>query len=143
MRWQNLRNIFGERSARVVDEVPSIESRPLTAREMGWVRDILLCNDEWRNADISRTRVISEGPCAEGKSIFLQAPEPENPRAESERESVGNLWINTDEGGVINVQLSQFGGRLTEMYVRFIDAKHTKRKLPPSWVEVSRKAADL
>ncbi len=146
MRWENLRNIFGERGGEVIDEVQSIEPRPLTEREMGWVRDILQANDEWRDADISRTKVVAEGPCgANGVSLslILQAPEPEHPNPKSQRESVGNLWIFLDDGSTINIQLSQFEGRLQELYVLFVDTKHPKRKLPETWIEVSREAANL
>jgi hypothetical protein len=120
-----------------------MEPRPLTEREKDWIGDILKANDEWRDADISRTQVIAEEPGDEGVSFVLQAPEPENPEAESRRESVGELWIQTEEGGSINVQLSQFEGRLTEIYVLFVDAKHPKRKLLETWTEVSREATSI
>lgn len=100
-------------------------------------------NDEWRDADVSRTQVVTEGPCDEGYSIGLQAPEPENPGAESKRESVGELWIKTDDLSVINVQLSQFEGRLKEIYLLFVDGKLRSLKLPEKWTELSREAANL
>lgn len=146
MRWENVRSLFGERGESVRDEVQSIEPRPLTDRETGWVQDILQANDEWRDAEISRTQVVAEGPTGTNgvsRSLILQAPEPENPNLKSKRESVGNLWINVDDGSVINVQLSQFEGRLQELYVLFVDTKHPKRKLPETWTEVSREAANL
>jgi hypothetical protein len=146
MRWENLRTLFGQHGDRSIDEVHSVEPRPLNERETGWIRDILQVNDEWRDADISRTQVVAEGWCGENGvswSSILQAPEPENPNPKSERESVGNLWINNDDGSVINVQLSQFKGRLQEIYVLFVDTKHPKRKLPETWTEVSREAANL
>jgi hypothetical protein len=146
MRWENLRSLFGQRGDRSINEVHSVEPRPLNEREAGWVRDILQVNDEWRDADVSQTKVVAEGWCGEnGVSLcmILQAPEPENPKARSERESVGNLWINNDDGSVINVQLSQFKGRLQELYVLFVDTKNPKRKLPETWIEVSREAANL
>jgi len=124
------------------DSVKSIEPRPLTQREVGWVHDILQINPEWRDANISRTQVVSEEPDDEGISIRLQAPDPENPKAKPV-ESVGQLWIQTDDGNTINVQLSQFEGRLRELYVLFIDRKHPNRKLPESWTEVSREAANM
>lgn len=121
----------------------AMETRALTERERGWINDILKANDEWRNADISRTQVVAEEPSEEGVSFMLEAPEPENPQPRSRRSSVGELWINTDDKCTINVQLSQSEGRLREMYVLFIDPKHPKRKLPESWVEVSREATDI
>jgi hypothetical protein len=126
-----------------MNDVKEIKPRPLTERETGWIRDILQVNDEWRDADISRTQVVGEEPGEEGVSIVLQAPEPENPKAKSRRESVGELWIQTDDGSAINVQLSQFEGRLRELYVLFVDPKLQKRKLPETWTEVSREATNL
>lgn len=124
------------------EEPKRIEPRSLSEREAGWIRDILQVNDEWRDADISKTQVVAEGPCDEGISIRLQAPAPENPKAKPV-ESVGELWIQTDDDSTINVQLSQFEGRLRELYVLFIDRKHPKRKLPESWTEVSREAVNV
>lgn len=142
MSWENIVEHFRGRGASI-DEVQEIEPRSLSEREAGWVRDILRVNDESREADISRTQVVAEGPCDEGVSIRLQAPEPENPKAKSRRESVGELWIQTEDGCSINVQLSQFEGRLRELYLLFVDPKQRRRKLPESWVEVSREATDI
>jgi hypothetical protein len=143
MRWENLRRVFGGKADRSLDEVKGIEARPLTEREAGWVRDILRVNDEWRDADVSQTQVVAEGPSTEGYSLLLESPEPENPATKSKQESVGNLWIQTDDGSTINVQLSQFEGRLRELYVLFVDPKHPNRKLPEKWTETSREAASV
>ena len=121
----------------------TMEPRPLTERERSWITDILKANDEWRAADISRTQVIAEEPGEEGVSFILQAPEPENPEAKSRRASVGELWIQTEDGCSVNIQLSQSEGRLTEIYVLFVDTKNPKRKLPETWTEVSREAANI
>jgi hypothetical protein len=142
MRLENLLSAFGIHSARGSDEVKEIEPRSLTERETGWIRDILQANDEWRDADITQTQVVAEGPCDEGISIRLQAPEPENPKAKPV-ESVGQLWIQTDDGCTINVQLSQYEGNLRELYVLYFDPKHRNRRLPESWIEVSREAANI
>jgi hypothetical protein len=87
--------------------------------------------------------VIAEGLVDEGVSFMLHADEPQNPNAKNTRESVGNLWIQVDDGSTINVQLSQADGRLKELYVLFIDPKNPKRRLPDDWVEISREAADV
>ena len=120
-----------------------IVARPLSEREVGWISDILRVNDEWQRADISRTEVVAEGPTDEGVSFVLRAPEPENSTTGPMRESVGNLWIQLNDGSSVNVQLSQVDGCLRELYVLFIDPKHPKRALPADWVEVSRKATNV
>ncbi len=145
MSWENIVEHFRGQGAST-DEVQEIEPRSPSEREAGWLRDILQVNDEWRDADVSQTKVVAEGWCGKNGvswSSILQAPEPENPNLKSKRESVGNLWIYVDDGSVINVQLSQFEGRLQELYVLFVDTKHPKRKLPETWTEVSREAANL
>jgi hypothetical protein len=143
MRWENIISLFRHPNRDTKDEVKAIEPRPLTEREASWIRDILQANENWRVADISRTKVIAEGPCDEGISFCLEAPEPENPNSKDKSGSVGNLWIQVDDGSTINVQLSQSDGRLRELYVLFVDPKHPKRKLPESWKEVSRQAANV
>lgn len=141
MSWANIVEHFKGRGASL-GQVQEIEPRAPSEREAGWLHDILRANEAWREADISRTKVVAEGPCDEGISIRLEAPEPENPKA-SRRESVGELWITTEDGCSINVQLSQFEGRLRDLYVLFIDTKHPKRKLPETWTEISREAAGV
>ncbi len=120
-----------------------MEPRALTERERGWISDILKANAEWREVDLNRTQVIAEDEGKEGVSFILQAPELENPKTRTRQESVGELWIQTEDGCSINIQLSQFEGRLRELYVLFVDPKHPKRRLPESWVEVSREAANV
>jgi hypothetical protein len=95
MRWENVKSLFGWTPASIC-EVKEIAPRPLSAREEGWMREILQVNDQWRNADITKTKVIAQGPNAEGFSIVLEAPAPENPELESQRESVGQIWVQTD-----------------------------------------------
>lgn len=124
------------------EDVKYIEPRPLSEREAGWIRDILRVNPEWRDADISRTQVVAEEPTDEGVSFVLRAPEAERPKAKPV-ESVGELWIQTDDGSSVNVQLSQFEGQLRELYVLFVDPKHPKRKLPETWTEISREAVNV
>jgi hypothetical protein len=143
MRWENMRSFFKGNASAYKDEVKEIEPRPLAIREAQWIRDIFQVSDDWREADLSKTQVVAEGPTTEGTRIVLRAPEPQNPRPKSRRETVGELWINTDDNCTINVQLSQFGGQLQELYILFVDPKHPERKLPDSWVQVSCDAGSL
>lgn len=147
MRWRNLRSLVGVKDDPVVDDVREIEEpRSLNARELDLIRAILCTNEEWKDADLSRTKVVAEGNCGRNGTSWcaiLRAPEPENLQARSQRESVGQLWINTDDGAVINVQLSQSEGRLEELYLLFVDTKDPKRKIPERWVETSREAVNI
>jgi hypothetical protein len=142
MRWENIKDSLGfTRPTR--DEVRQVEPRSLSDREAGWIRDILHVNAEWCDADTRETKVVAEGPNAEGYSMVLQAPAPENPKSNSSTGMVGQLWIETEERSTINVQLSQFDGRLREIYVLVLDRKGRTLTLPDSWIEVSREAVNV
>jgi hypothetical protein len=119
-----------DRSALLSDEVKSIEPRPLSGIEQGWVQSILAASDGWETVDISQTRVVAEGPNSEGVLLVLQAPAPENPGAKAVRNSIAQLWIQTDEQFTVNVQLAEWEGRLQELYVLVVDGKHPGRNHP-------------
>jgi hypothetical protein len=140
MRWENIVSLFRNPDRNMKDEVKAIEPRSLTDREAGWIREILQTNEEWQNVDISKTQVVAEGPCDEGISILMQAPEPENPKPGPMDGYIGRLWINNDDGSVIEVRLTQSDRRFHELFVLFVDPKHPRRKLPESWTEVSHEA---
>jgi hypothetical protein len=142
MRWENIRDFIGLRrssESRVIEVTP----RPLNEREMSWVQDILRASEGWSDADLSRTLVTAEGSCDEGWSIMLAADQPQNPDLSARRSLIGELWIQTSDRSVINIQLSQSDGYLTELYVLFVDPKNLKRKLPGTWTETSRQPLGL
>ena len=130
-----------DRSALLTDEVVTIDPRPLSEIELSWVRSMLSASVGWETADISQTKVIAEGPNSEGILFVLQAPTHENPSTKGSRSSVANLWIQTADQLTLNVQLAEWGGRLQELYVLIIDAKHPRRlirSMPNEWVEIAR-----
>lgn len=122
------------------NDVREIPARPLTKQEYGWLREILETSEEWRDADISQTHVIAQGPCDEGTSFLLQASDPENPRHPGGAGYIGRLVICTADDAMIEVRLSQSDGRLRELFVLFVDPKHPDRSLPATWTEVSHEA---
>ena len=125
------------------EKLKPISPRPLTARESGWIHDIVRVNPLWRDTDTSRTQVVEEGLVDEGVAFVSNTDVPENAQAKGTRESVGNLWIQLSDGAAINVQLSHVDGRLKELYLLVIDPTNPHRQFPNDWVEVSREAADL
>jgi hypothetical protein len=129
-----------DRSSSLADDV-EIEPRSLSKLEESWIHSILNASVGWENADISNTQVIAEGPRAQGISFRLRAPLPENPKRAAVRNSFGELWIQTSDQLVINVQLSEWEGRLQTLHIQIIDSKHPRRlirALPASWTETSR-----
>jgi hypothetical protein len=139
---ERLSSLLGlDRSALLSDEVKMIEPRQLADVELGWVQAMLSASDGWETADLSLTRVVAEGPNSEGLLLVLQAPAPENPGAMVARNSIAQLWINTDEQITMIVQLAEYEGKLQELYVLIVDSKHPRRiirTLPVGGVEVSR-----
>jgi hypothetical protein len=130
-----------DRSALLTDEVKMIEPRSLSEVELGWVQSMLSASSGWETADLSQTRVVSEGPNSEGVVMVLQAPAPENPGSRTTRNSIAQLWIHTDKQITMNVQLAEYEGRLQELYILIVDGKHPQRiirTLPTEGIEVSR-----
>ena len=121
-------------------DVKEIEARPLTKHESDWIREILQTSEEWRDADTSWTQVIAPGSCDEGVSFVLRAPDPENPKSERGASYIGRLVIWTADDSMIEVRLTQANGRLSELFVLFVDPKHPSRRLPESSAEVSHEA---
>lgn len=140
MRWQNVREMLGWGGPPYGDEVQEIAPRPLSERESGWVRDILQTLPEWRDADLSQTRIVAEGMNIEGYSIVLRSSTPENPKWKSSHDFLGQLWIETKDQLTINIQLFQSNGQLQKLYLLVIDSKARAARPPMEWVEVSRKA---
>lgn len=124
------------------DGVKDIDPRPLT-REGQWVREILQTSADWSDADISRTKVIAEGPCDEGVSIRLQAPEAETRHPQAQAGYIGRIVIINADDSLIEIRLTHSRGSLDELFVLFVDPKDPHRKLPENWTEVSHEAFAL
>jgi hypothetical protein len=143
MEWENIRDFFGLRRSSE-SRVSEITPRPLNECEMNWIQDILHASEGWSDADLSRTLVTAEGPCDEGRSLILKADQPHNPDRSARSSSIGELWIQTSDGSVINIQLSQSDGYLRELYVLFVGPKRFMRRradtLPDTWKETSRQS---
>ena len=140
---QNVHVILPSKSRAIMqNDVRSIEPRPLSEQESVWIREIVQTNEEWKDADLSNTQVVAEGPCDEGLSMVLRQPE-ENERLGSSAGYIGRLVICTDDNCFIEIRLTYSGKRLHELFVLFVDPKHPKRTLPKSWKEVSHEAYKL
>lgn len=143
MRWENIVDLFRGPEHEMKDDVKDIEPRPLTEREAGWIREILQTSEDWKDADISKTQVVAEGPCDQGLSFILRASEPENSKPGPTMGYIGRIWITNNDGSVIEIRLTQSERRLRELFVLFVDTKHPRRTLPENWTEVSHQAFPL
>jgi hypothetical protein len=146
MRWENIKQLFGIPEDPVVDSVQDIEPRALNARELDLISSILHLHEEWKNLDLSTTRVVAEGYYGRNGTDFrtlLQSPALEIPVTKPDRDGVGQLWINLDDGSVINAQLTQSEGHLDELYLIYVNTRHPKRRLPDAWNETSREVAPM
>jgi hypothetical protein len=142
MRWENVKDFLSRNRSSAVDEVEEVEPRSLSEREASWINDIRRVVSDWRDADLSGTRVVAEGANAEGYSLFLRGSKPENPHSTSSHGILGQLWIETEDRLKINVQLFQWEGHLRELYVLVLDSTGRNVRLPSAWIEVSRKAVN-
>jgi hypothetical protein len=115
-----------DRSACLTDEVSAVSPRSLSDRELSWVQSMVGASRGWEMADLSRTRVVAEGPNSEGITYVLEAPAPENPGVNSVRSSIASLWIQTTDQLTITIQLAERQGRLQELYVLLVDTKHPR-----------------
>lgn len=146
MRWENIRHLFGVPDDPVAEDVNEIEPRALNARELDLISSILRTNEEWKDADLSRTLVVAEGYCGRNGTNFctlLKSPEPESPGLKSDRDGVGQLWMHLEDGSVINAQLTQSQGHLQELYLIYVDPNDSHRKLPSEWHETYREAVPM
>lgn len=146
MRWENMKHLFGIRDEPSVDEVIEIDPRPLNEREANMITAILHANEQWDEADVSHTKVIAEGYWGRNGTnycVMLGAPAPENKNMKSDNEGVGQLWINLDDGSVINAQLTQSKGQLQVLYLIYVDPKNPRRKIPMQWRETYREAVRM
>ena len=143
MRWPSIVDLFRGPDHEMRDEVKHIEPRPLTEREAGWIREILQTSECWKDADISLTQVVAEGPCDQGLSFILRASEPENSKHGPKKGYIGRIWITNNDGSVIEIRLNQSAGRLQELFVLFVGPKDLQRALPESWTEVSHQALKM
>lgn len=124
------------------NDTKEIDARPLSDRQRAWIGEILETKNAWEGVDISDVRVVAEGPCDEGISVLLSGPERKNPKADPAGGYIGRIVIQTEDS-FIEVRLTEFGQRLHEMFVLFVDPLHPQRRLPESWVELSHVASPL
>jgi hypothetical protein len=116
-------------------EVPR---RPLTSQEAAWVRDLVLANPQWADAEITDLYVVAECTCGCRSVVFETPSKPQNPKLISHQGLVGEIELGVTIKGqndVISVLLHFAEGRLSLLEVvwyKFPDP------IPSSWTEISR-----
>jgi hypothetical protein len=112
--------------------------RPLTSQETEWVREIVLSNPQWADAELSNLQVVAECTCG-CRSVVLDKPtQPQNAKLIGHQGLVGEieLAVKLDEReGVISVLLHYAEGSLSLLEVIWYNFPEP---VPRSWVELSR-----
>lgn len=112
-------------------------SRDLTELEIGWINAILEKHPVWSDVSISNVRVDGECTCGCRTVHFTRPDRPQNPRtAHLFHETIGFMWISTEEGGLIGITLHAKLGSIGELEVVY---NENADPWPAAWREVSRK----
>jgi hypothetical protein len=113
-----------------------VHPRLLTKQEREWINAILQTNREWADVDLGEIFVDAECSCG-CHTVHLQRPEhPQNGKtAHVPHETVGMMWIFTEQGKTIGITLHAKYGSLGELEVVYQEGTEP---WPPTWREVSR-----
>jgi len=114
-------------------EVPK---RRLNERERAWVAEILQHHPLWSDVNVSDTEIVAECGCGECKTVYLDSIMSQNPLCKGTRGYIGRVDIRTTNGFGITVTLDQCDGKLSELYVNYVDLSDGGcRPFPLDWEE--------
>ena len=116
-----------------------ISRRPTTPQEQEWIREIVLSNPQWADAELGDLFVVAACTCG-CRSVVIEAPpQPQNPRLVGHQGLVGaiDLGVRVDgKDDVISVLLHFAEGSLSLLEVVWYNFPDP---VPPSWTETSRR----
>jgi hypothetical protein len=115
-----------------------VSRRPLTSQEETWVRELILANPQWADAEILDPHVVAECDCG-CRSVVLEEPsQPQNSKLVGHQGLVGELSLAVNVNGqddVISVLLHFAEGSLSLLEVVWYNFP---KPIPRSWTEISR-----
>jgi hypothetical protein len=114
-------------------ELIPIPKRPLSAEEMGWVRQSMGSRKELLAFAIPQLFATSKCPCGTCRTVGLEPIAL--PTWEGQSGYIGGITINTKEHGPIDILLHANNGYLVEMEVIWY---FFPKPFPDEWEEISR-----
>jgi hypothetical protein len=113
--------------------------RSLTPQEEEWIREIVLANPRWADADLGNLFIV--GACTCGcRSVVIEAtPQTQNPKLVGHQGLVGGIDLSVRVGAkddVISVLLHFAEGSLSLLEVVWYNFPDP---VPSTWVEISRR----
>jgi len=114
-------------------ELVATAKRPLSAEEMGWVRESLGSRKDLLDFSVPQLFAVSKCPCGTCRTVGLEPIAL--PTWEGRSGHVGGITINTQEHGPIEILLHANNGHLVEMEVIWF---FFPKPFPDTWEEVSR-----
>ena len=114
-------------------ELIPIPKRPLSEKEMEWVRQSLSSRKEFVDFQVPQLFAVSKCPCGTCRTVGLEPIELPGWRDESGY--LGGITIETKDHGPIDILLHANKGCLVEMEVIWYQFP---KSFPESWVEVGR-----
>jgi hypothetical protein len=113
-----------------------VPKRPLNKRERAWVGEILQQHPLWLDVDVSETWIVAECGCGECRTVYLDSDIPQNPLLKETRGYIGRIEIRTINDFGITVTLDQRDGKLSELYINYVDLSDDgRRPFPQDWEE--------
>jgi hypothetical protein len=115
-----------------------VTPRPLTSQEAEWVREIVMSNPQWADADLTNLQVVAECTCGCRSVVLDEPPQPQNAKLIGHQSLVGEIEIaiKLDEReDVITVLLHYAEGSLSLLEVVWYNFPEP---VPRTWIEISR-----
>lgn len=116
-----------------------IPTRPVTPQEREWIREIVLSNPQWADAELGDLRVVAACTCG-CRSVVIEAPpQPQNPKLVGHQGLVGSIDLGVLVNGkddTISVLLHFAQGSLSLLEVVWYNFPNP---VPSRWTEISRR----
>jgi len=141
--WRGTAGIFSICDSETMSNDPSgyveILRRPVTPQEREWIREIVLSNPHWADAELGDLCVVAACTCRCRSSVIEAPPKPQNPKLVGHQGLVGgiDLGIHVNEkDDVISVLLHFAQGSLSLLEVVWYNFPDP---VPTTWIETSRR----
>ena len=116
-----------------------VTRRSLTPQEEEWIREIVLANPRWADADLGNLFIVAACTCGCRSVVIEATPQTQNPKLVGHQGVVGGIDLSVKVGAkddVISVLLHFAEGSLSLLEVVWYNFPDP---VPSTWVEISRR----